>query len=86
MRSCLQQVEQIVIASDSEAIQTEPPMCSPSLDCFALLAMTDGARVFEVLFDDHREGEAVSPSAKPSPAPRRMIVIFVPSTIDLRSS
>ena len=32
--------EQVVIASDSEAIQTEPQMGSPSLDCFALLAMT----------------------------------------------
>jgi hypothetical protein len=29
-----------VIASDSEAIQTNPPPQSLSLDCFALLAMT----------------------------------------------
>jgi hypothetical protein len=41
----LQQVEQIVIASDSEAIQTEPQLETPSLGRFALLAMTDG-RVF----------------------------------------
>jgi hypothetical protein len=34
-----------VIASDSEAIQTKPQMRSPSLDCFALLAMTDRALV-----------------------------------------
>jgi len=34
------QIIQIVIASDSEAIQTKPPPQSPSLDCFALLAMT----------------------------------------------
>jgi hypothetical protein len=30
----------VVIASDSEAIQTQRPPQSPSLDCFALLAMT----------------------------------------------
>jgi hypothetical protein len=29
-----------VIASDSEAIQTKPLPQTPSLDCFALLAMT----------------------------------------------
>jgi len=29
-----------VIASDSEAIQTKRPPQTPSLDCFALLAMT----------------------------------------------
>jgi len=29
-----------VIASDSEAIQTEPRQLTPSLDRFALLAMT----------------------------------------------
>ena len=40
----------------------------------------------DVLSDDHREWEAASPSAKPSPAPHRMIVIFVPSIRDLRSS
>jgi hypothetical protein len=32
----------VVIASDSEAIQTEPQPQSPSLDRFALLAMTVG--------------------------------------------
>jgi hypothetical protein len=32
----------IVIASDSEAIQIEPPPQTLSLDCFALLAMTTG--------------------------------------------
>jgi hypothetical protein len=32
-----------VIASDSEAIQTKPQLGTPSLDCFALLAMTDRA-------------------------------------------
>jgi hypothetical protein len=37
---------EVVIASDSEAIQTKPQMRSPSLDCFALLAMTDRARLF----------------------------------------
>ena len=30
-----------VIASDSEATETKPQMRSPSLGCFALLAMTD---------------------------------------------
>jgi hypothetical protein len=34
------QSDGIVIASDSEAIQTKPPPQSPSLDRFALLAMT----------------------------------------------
>ena len=38
-------IEDAVIASDSEAIQTKPQMRSPSLDCFALLAMTDRALV-----------------------------------------
>ena len=33
-------IEEVVIASDSEAIQTKPQMRSPSLDCFAFLAMT----------------------------------------------
>jgi len=28
-----------VIATDSEAIQTEPQQLTPSLDCFAVLAM-----------------------------------------------
>jgi len=32
-----------VIASDSEAIQTGPQQLTPSLDCFALLAMTGRA-------------------------------------------
>ena len=35
-------IEQIVIASDSEAIQTEPQLETPSLGRLALLAMTDG--------------------------------------------
>jgi hypothetical protein len=41
-RACRFQTEapSAVIASDSEAIQTKPPPQSPSLDCFALLAMT----------------------------------------------
>jgi hypothetical protein len=30
----------VVIASDSEAIQTKPPPRTQSLDCFASLAMT----------------------------------------------
>ena len=34
-----------VIGSDSEAIQTRPQLDTPSLDCFALLAMTDRAVV-----------------------------------------
>ncbi len=36
------QIISVVIASDSEAIQTQPPPQSPSLDRFALLAMTVG--------------------------------------------
>jgi hypothetical protein len=36
-----------VIASDSEATQAKPQTRSPSLDCFALLAMTDS------VVDDH---------------------------------
>jgi hypothetical protein len=32
----------IVIVSDSDAVQTKPLPQSPSLDCFALLAMTAG--------------------------------------------
>jgi hypothetical protein len=34
-----------VIASDNEVIQTKPQLGTPSLDCFALLAMTDGTVV-----------------------------------------
>jgi hypothetical protein len=36
--------QRFVIASDSEAIQTQLPPQSLSLDCFALLAMTALAR------------------------------------------
>jgi len=61
-----------------------------SLECFALLTMTDRAFVFDrsfyVLFDDHLEREATSPSAKLSPASHRLKLIFVPSPMDLRSS
>ena len=47
--------EEVVIASDSEAIQTKPQMRSPSLDGFALLAMTDDVVIAsdsERLFSD----------------------------------
>ena len=37
---CVEPLSAVVIASDSEAIQTKPPPQSLSLDCFALLAMT----------------------------------------------
>jgi hypothetical protein len=40
----------VVTASDSDAIQTKPHIRSPSLDCFALLAMTERA------VDEHTYG------------------------------
>jgi hypothetical protein len=47
---------EVVIASDSEATQTKPQMRSPSLDCFALLAMTVGQTQRQAPAVDSRAG------------------------------
>src|SRR5271169_1502355 len=39
-----QRLTRLFLVSDSEAIQTEPRLETPSLDRFALLAMTDSAK------------------------------------------